>query len=454
MGPPSVGFTTRKVAAVQFQKAEKGRLKREDCHRVKHDKLFSDWKILVGSSDWRSHAADEEGSQRYRLHNLPATYFGPGVYELGLTLQNLSAPREARPRKLRKQDVVVVYLGQAENVRQRLKKYGQSGSHLEGARLVPGSIVEDCEYDDQRTSPSPHKTRAKADGSTGGSTERGLRLFTEVFSRGYSIVFRWARTESKQMAENVESELLHVFDYPWNRGLNGARRPDDILARLELMQYHLEQSLCLGRFLGAGREKWKLFHRKVGIKVPVKRPSEEGSSGGSRFSIFRASSKDGLPDASSNSADTLCGVLLANGSKCSKSPVKGRRRCSEHKGLRAKLTTRRARTAKSKTGECGSNPSNPSESYSGHKGNPPVLVVKSTPNGKRLELSDAPSDGLVCGVTLDGGSACLNESVKDRKRCAAHKGMRTGRKSTGSPITIHRSLHTPAREANHIVRKN
>ncbi|KAL2630438.1 hypothetical protein R1flu_015124 [Riccia fluitans] len=431
MGPPNVRVS-RKVASAQIQKAEKERLKREECHRVKHDKLFSEWKVLVGASDWKSHAADEEGSQRYRLHNLPNTYFGPGVYELGLTLQNLSAQRKANtPRRIRRQDVIVVYLGQAENVRHRLQTYGQSGSHLEGARLLARSGVEDLARDDQRNSSPLQESKGKSEGIAAGSTERGIRLFTEVFSRGYSIVFRWAKTESKKMAEKVEAELLHFFDYPWNRGLNGARRPEDILARLELMQFHFEKSLCLGSLLSIRLE---FLQRKKGIKVPLKRPPKEASSGHSRFSVFTASSNDEVSKKGSKSGSLACGVLLKDGAFCSRSPVKGRKRCSEHKGLRAKLTTRRARVVKAEAMESGAKIKNYSEpdSVSGYDGNPPVLVVTSTPYGKRLEFGDATTEGLVCGVMLERGSVCSKVPVKGRKRCADHKGMHTGGKC---PVT-------------------
>ncbi|KAL3688322.1 hypothetical protein R1sor_014631 [Riccia sorocarpa] len=438
MGPPSVGFT-RKVASAQIQQTEKERLKREECHRVKHDKLFSEWKVLVGASDWKSHAAYEEGSQRYRLHNLPNTYFGPGVYELGLTLQSISAQgnTDSNSRRIRRQDVIVVYLGQAENVRHRLQTYGQSGSHLEGPRLLVRSAVEHGERDSERNSSPVQESRVKSDVSASGCTERGLRLFTEVFSRGYSIVFRWAKTESKKMAEKVEAELLHFFDYPWNRGLNGARRPEDILARLELMQYQLGRSLCLGSLLSIRLE---FFQRKKGIKVPLKRPPKEQLRGQSRFSIFNSSSRDGLPETGSKSQSPSCGVLLKDGSFCSSSPVKGRKRCTEHKGLRATLTTRRPRAGKAKAVESlgkvlMGNYSERENDSSGDGSDPPVLVVTSTPNGKRLGFADVTSEGLVCGVILDGGTICSNVPVKGRKRCADHKGMRIGSKFTGSPVT-------------------
>eukprot|EP00897_Mesotaenium_endlicherianum_P001296 jgi/Mesen1/1194/ME000128S00168 len=137
------------------------RLPREECKAVKHDKSFSDWQgtvrmacpgrrwlchvavatnvgvtatgVLVGPTDWRDHSQGKEGAARYRLANLPGNYFGPGVYELGL----MAMPEgegghggKSRRRGVDGRQVVVVYVGQAENVRQRLQKHGQGRSHL------------------------------------------------------------------------------------------------------------------------------------------------------------------------------------------------------------------------------------------------------------------------------------------------------------------------------------
>jgi hypothetical protein len=94
--------------------------------------------VLVGPSDWRDHAAGKEGVQRYRVQNLPGSHCGPGVYELGVTgpawlpvQQDLAG---LGSNKLRSKEVVAVFVGQSDNVRQRLQRYGQSGGHLEGAK--------------------------------------------------------------------------------------------------------------------------------------------------------------------------------------------------------------------------------------------------------------------------------------------------------------------------------
>lgn len=71
--------------------------------------------------------------------------------------------------KLDPERIVVVYLGQAENVRTRLQHYGRTGAHL-GNRYSTGQPT-DC------------KTA---------TLQKGPGLFEEILSRGYPIVFRWA----------------------------------------------------------------------------------------------------------------------------------------------------------------------------------------------------------------------------------------------------------------------
>jgi hypothetical protein len=123
--------------------------------------------LLIGPSDWQDYFLGKEGASRYRIHNLPTTS-GPGLYELGIAV-----PRSGLSRrdggKLVRDDIVVVYLGQADNVRTRLQQYGRSGAHL------------------GNTYSTGHVNDSKDD-----SLQKGLGLFEEIFSRGQSIVYRWA----------------------------------------------------------------------------------------------------------------------------------------------------------------------------------------------------------------------------------------------------------------------
>lgn len=63
----------------------------------------------------------------------------------------------------------MVYLGQADNVRARLQQYGRTGSHLDTG--------------------NPLAAVGKAEMNT---VAGGPGLFREVFSRGYSVMFRCA----------------------------------------------------------------------------------------------------------------------------------------------------------------------------------------------------------------------------------------------------------------------
>lgn len=108
--------------------------------------------------DWREHAAHKEGVERCRTQNLPAAHCsGPGVYELGVTTPSwLPTPAagvqggasstttntttNASTPALRRRDVVVVYVGQADNIRKRLQEFGQPGAHLERSRYFANYI--------------------------------------------------------------------------------------------------------------------------------------------------------------------------------------------------------------------------------------------------------------------------------------------------------------------------
>jgi len=101
--------------------------------------------ILVGPSDWREvQGARRNGTGRYYMQNLPASEFGPGVFELGVTAPAWSpAPREhsQRAQPLKREDVIPVYVGQAANIRQRLQKFGQAAALLEPSSRYNGISI-------------------------------------------------------------------------------------------------------------------------------------------------------------------------------------------------------------------------------------------------------------------------------------------------------------------------
>lgn len=251
----------------------------------------------------------------------------------------------------------MVYLGQADSVRARLQQYGRSGSHLDTANPM-GSAGKDA-------------VNALA---------AGPGLFREVFSRGYSVVFRCALMDNKQEAEKTEALLLRVFDYAWNKLQNGACRREEILHKLE--QRAANHRSLLSR---VSDMKQKLFGEKAGIKIKgsgsantspgiiksmlprvrtivrfrpqvlnsednegemtdipwkkisdipyANRQAHRRRSEGYKVKKIDVTKRRTVPIQDSNS---VCGVVLEDGSSCLEHPVHGRKRCSLHKGKRVK----------------------------------------------------------------------------------------------------------------------
>ncbi|KAJ4708611.1 protein EFFECTOR OF TRANSCRIPTION 2-like [Melia azedarach] len=262
------------------------RTKREECKRIKHGVHFSNWKVLVGPSDWEDHSLGKEGADRYRVHNLPTTS-GPGLYELGIAVSHTDLGRKAD--KIDSCGLFVVYLGQADNVRARLQCYGRSGAHLNNPNDGPG-------------------------------------CFDDIFSRGYSIVYRLAPLKNKEAALETEKKLLNKYDYAWNKSGNGTSRHDDVLPKLDKVCANANED-CTG----------------------------------------------------------ICGVSLGDGLVCRRPPVEGRKRCSQHRGLRISVS------------------------------NPVKLPVVA----EKCPIDEGFSS--ICGVVLDDGSLCRRPLVQGNKRCEEHE---------------------------------
>lgn len=358
------------------------RLKREDCERTKHDSAFSTWKVLVGPTDWEDYSSGKEGATRYRVHNLPRRP-GPGIYELGVAASRAKSGREIA--KLDPRLIVVVYLGQADCVRTRLQQYGRSGAHL--GRRSPAA----CEIDRKTSFPT-----------------RQLGLFEEVLSRGNPIVFRWAPLNDKGDAQRAELSLLDTFDYAWNKGSNGSRRPSDIFWKLDEIASSTFHISSMARRLLPFRP------RQVGIRIKGKLLSEKkesfpqtgGKSSNIFHGIFKFSKSRPRPVISESRANEtvisgtfpanesfslFCGVILEDGFPCTKPPVQGMKRCSGHKGMRIWVSN--------------------SVSYAND-----TVISGSYPANE--------SFSPLCGVALEDGSPCTKPAVQGRKRCSEHKGMR------------------------------
>ncbi|XP_075512844.1 LOW QUALITY PROTEIN: protein EFFECTOR OF TRANSCRIPTION 2-like [Primulina tabacum] len=378
--------------AITATSAAGGRLKREEASSVKHDSTFSQWKILIGASDWKDLSLGKEGAVRYRIHNLPNCTSCPGVYELGV---GISRPRLGRDeRKLDSSAVVPVYLGQADNVRNRLQQYGREGAHL-GNRCSNGEAVGIYQSI---------------------CSDRGPGLFTEIFSKGFQIVYRWAPMKNKKDAEITEALLLEKFDYAWNRGSNGARRTDDILKKLDLYTRESLFSLL--------SKKIRLFNRKrVGIEIKNSEPFFVENRddlctdiyNNRIFSkIFKIRRSQPILVSSSYSSSNVCGVAIGNGSVCTEPRVEGRKRCPEHKGMKVNGFTSKLNIERK-------------DSSDGYQNHGLTHGVINQPYSFELHINNNNHLPTTCGVILDDGSPCKRPPTHRNKRCMVHKGRRVSR---------------------------
>ncbi|XP_010539392.1 PREDICTED: protein EFFECTOR OF TRANSCRIPTION 2 [Tarenaya hassleriana] len=355
--------------------------KREDYKQTKHDPIFTKWQVLIGSNDWEDFRNGKDGATRYRVQNLPCKSC-PGLYELGVGIIG-----HDQARQVDSHDVLVAYLGQAESVRSRLQCYGRSGAHLKNVNLTCDN--NGCELDESLD------RKAVTAG-----------LFEDIFSKGGSILYRWAPMKSKREAEVKEVLLLGTFDYAWNKGSNGERRHQDLLEKLG---HH--------KFMSKRTERFPWMHvfsfakDHVGVKIKGEKhilaeerelkgdTEKEKKSSNLLSGILKLSRNRPQPvsDTSDNvvGADSgpVCGVILKDGTSCTKTPVKGRKRCTEHKGERICRVS-------------------PKPSPEKHK------MCEVSP-GKNHQESD-----ITCGVILVDGETCSNRPVSGRKRCESHKGMR------------------------------
>ncbi|KAK7314349.1 hypothetical protein VNO77_32869 [Canavalia gladiata] len=361
------------------------RLKREQCNRTKHDSNFSQWKILIGPCDWEDYSKGKEGCERYRIHNLPQKS-GPGLYELGIVVSGGGLGREITKFVPDPHRVVVVYLGQADNVRARLQRYGRTGAHLDTT----------C-WDDS-------------------SLQKGRPLFQEIFSLGFPILYRWAPMQNKEDALRTEAELLSTFDYAWNSINNGTRRPDDILQKLNKIASGTKTFSDVARaFLPVSFTQRQVGIRIKSSKLPLADDKLDEAHNGSynflsRVFNFNTSRPRIVQDTTGIIQDQenakICGVALGNGSICRQPPAEKRVRCPEHKGMRTNVATAKAiRTPKSESS----------------------VILE--PNVYRQTEVESPVDesitkANICGIILNDGSTCRRQPVKGRKRCHEHKGMR------------------------------
>ncbi|XP_057765625.1 protein EFFECTOR OF TRANSCRIPTION 2-like [Salvia miltiorrhiza] len=371
------------------------RLKREDFRRTKHDSAFSQWKILIGAFDWEDYSMGKEGVERYRTENLPNWTSCPGVYELGIATSRPQSGRETR--KLDSSSVIPVYLGQADNLRNRLQQYGRDGAHLENG--YTSSKTVSCQ------SISSHK---------------GPGLFTDIFSRGLPIVYRCAPIKSKNDAEITEKQLLDKFDYAWNKGSNVSRRQDDIHKKLERLEKTSKFSLLAKEFLFSNK-------REVGIKI--RNGSNMNGTGNStifsRIHGVRRLQETPMHSGYGDCGDNICGVATGHGSVCTSPPVAGRKRCAVHKGLR--VNGYNSKLATEGKLPLAANPKSGVETYQEYSDNQDQKQRYITENHHPCEQTSGKNFNLTCGIILEDGSPCKRSPVRGNKRCLEHKGRRIRR---------------------------
>ncbi|XP_011093698.1 protein EFFECTOR OF TRANSCRIPTION 2 [Sesamum indicum] len=385
MGVPTSSATSTTAA----------RLKREDFRRTKHDSAFSQWKILIGAHDWQDHSMGKEGAEKYRTQNLPNWISCPGVYELGIATSRPRSGREAR--KLESSSVVPVYLGQADNLRTRLQQYGRDGAHLENG----------C---------SNNKLR----NFQGVSSSKEPGLFIDVFSRGLPIVYRCAPMKSKKDAEITEKQLLDKFDYAWNKGSNGGRRHDDICRKLDSLAKSSQFSYLAKKLLSFNQ-------KKVGIKIRTYEPcvSKDGSNLSnmdnnvtiSRIFGIKRLQPTKLQYGSDDNCSDICGVAVCHGSVCTTPPVKGRKRCAIHKGMRVNGYI-------SKLNAEGKGPSVAVNVGSSIRPNRLSADLQDPRLTHSREIPNNEIFAPICGFILDDGSPCKMKPLQRNKRCLEHKGRR------------------------------
>lgn len=158
------------------------------------------------------------------------------------------------------------------------------------------------------------------------------------------IVTLALQTDDSTGAQQVERDLLCAFDYAWNTRGNGARRSHDILAKLFKDWPAADGSTRSS----PSSKRWMLLGTKrVGVTVEAWRPSNFSGSEkpniGNFWYFLKKQPHEVLAAQQSAGFTTLeftgvrCGVFNENGVPCNALPVKGRKRCLIHKGMRVRL---------------------------------------------------------------------------------------------------------------------
>jgi len=281
--------------------------------------------------------------------------------------------------------------------------------------------------------------------------------------------------QNKEDALRTEAQLLSTFDYAWNTSSNGIRRPEEILQKLQKIASATRTLSDVAKVLLPFTQKQVGIRIKSSkapqADDKLDKADNESYNFLSRVFSFNRSrprivqSVTGFVQEQENAK--ICGVALDDGLICQRPPAEKRLRCPEHKGMRANVSIAEAtRVPKSEsnidesltdTNVCGiilndgstcrRQPVKGRKRCHEHKGRRVGAFVQNKGNGYRYQnvsydvknslqtlvgspVDESISNTDICGIILNDGSACTRQPVKGRKRCHEHKGRR-----------IHASFH-------------
>lgn len=250
------------------------------------------------------------------------------------------------------------------------------------------------------------------------------------------------QVKNKADALKTETQLLNRFDYAWNKENNVARRHEDVLQKLsEFPSRNIQYPKFVKKLI-------YLSQKPVGIKIEASEKfpqgnyvktntDEENHSFFSQIFKFNRSQPRFVWDR--NEADeehnAICGVSLGGGSVCREPPVKGRKRCIQHRGMRINRPSLKLKTeVKSPAGTFNSRSdsslvrksqiNNDVASYS----NAQISSAYKHEGAQTQVFSESSVFNLqhntICGVELGDGYLCTSQPVKGRVRCKKHKGLK------------------------------
>ncbi|KAK2416719.1 protein EFFECTOR OF TRANSCRIPTION [Trifolium repens] len=352
------------------------------------------FQILIGPSDWEDHSKGKEGSARYRIHNLPQK-LGPGVYEHGVAVSYTSLGREIYKLTTDPRYVVVVYLGKADNVRARLQRYGRTGAHLSNSCSSDDSSLQtgrtlfqeifsqgfpivyrwapmQNERDALRTEAQLLSTFDYAWNTIGNGTRRPddiLQMLNKLASgtRSFSdVTILFLPFTQRKVGIPIKSSKLPLTDDKLDEADNGSynilsrvfkfnRSRPRIVQDTTSRAIHENAKIC-GVILADGSicqrppvekrvrcAEHKGMRVKVSTAKAIRAPKLELETTVGNAYRYRNVSEDVEEPPKrkverhvqeSFTKTIICGVILDDGSTCTRQPVKGRKRCHEHKGKR------------------------------------------------------------------------------------------------------------------------